>query len=66
MIKVADLRKKDKGALLEKLHSLAKEGFSYRMQQSNGDLKNNQIIKLNRRDIARVKTILNSKTANEQ
>jgi large subunit ribosomal protein L29 len=65
MIKIADLQKKDKDALLEKLHSLVKEGFSYRMQKSNGDLKNNQIIKLNRRDIARVKTILNSKTGNE-
>ena len=66
MMKVEDLRKQDKKSLLEVLYSLVKEGFSFKMQKANGDLKNHQLVKSNRRNIARVKTILNSKSWNEK
>ena len=60
-MKAEDLRKDDIGALNETLKNLLKEQFNLRMQLATGQLGTNHQIKQVRRDIARVKTVINEK-----
>jgi len=57
-----DLRKNDINALNETLKGLLKDQFNLRMQQATGQLGTNHEFKQVRRDIARVKTIINEKS----
>lgn len=57
-----DLRKNDVSALNETLKGLLKDQFNLRMKQATGQLGTNHQIKQVRRDIARVKTIINEKS----
>jgi len=61
-MKTEDLRKSDIIALNETLKDLLKDQFSLRMKQVTGQLSQNHQIKQLRRDIARVKTIINEKS----
>ena len=54
-----ELRSKSTEELSEELIALRREQFNLRMQQATGELANNSQHRRVRRDIARVKTILN-------
>jgi large subunit ribosomal protein L29 len=62
-MKTSELRGKDEVALAEELNDLLKAQFSLRMQIATQQLSNTSQIKKVRRDIARVKTVMNQKDA---
>lgn len=58
-MKSSELRKKNRDELNAELISLKRAQFSLRVQAATQQLTNNSEIKKTRREIARVKTILN-------
>jgi large subunit ribosomal protein L29 len=58
-----ELRGKDQDALQKELNELLKAQFGMRMQIATQQLSNTAQLKKVRRDIARVKTVMNSKEA---
>ena len=62
-MKATELRGKDQDALQKELNELLKAQFGLRMQIATQQLGNTSQLKKVRRDIARVKTIMNSKDA---
>ncbi|MGR3502969.1 50S ribosomal protein L29 [Pseudaestuariivita sp.] len=58
-----ELRDKSPDQLREELVNLKKEAFNLRFQAATGSLENPARIRQVRRDVARVKTILNEKAA---
>ncbi|MDF1804385.1 50S ribosomal protein L29 [Thalassovita sp.] len=58
-----DLREKTLDQLREDLSNLKKEAFNLRFQQATGQLENTARVKSVRREVARVKTVLNQKAA---
>ncbi len=58
-----ELRDKTPDQLREQLATLKKEQFNLRFQAATGALENPARIKVVRRDVARVKTVLNEKAA---
>jgi len=59
-----ELREKSVDELQTSLLDLLKEQFNLRMQKSSGQLGQSHLLGQARRDIARVKTILNEKAGN--
>ena len=62
-MKATELRGKDQEALQKELNELLKAQFGLRMQIATQQLGNTSQLKKVRRDIARVKTVMNSKDA---
>jgi large subunit ribosomal protein L29 len=62
-MKASELRGKDEAALKKELSELLKAQFSLRMQVATQQLSNTAQLKKVRRDIARVKTVMNQKEA---
>ena len=62
-MKPEDLRMKTVDELESELETLTKETFNLRFQKSSGQLENTSRVRVVRRDIARIKTILESKGA---
>ncbi len=62
-MKATELRGKDQDALKKELNELLKAQFGMRMQVATQQLSNTSQLKKVRRDIARVKTVMNSKDA---
>ena len=60
-MKASELRSKDQAELKTELNDLLKAQFGLRMQIATQQLKNTAQLKKVRRDIARVKTVMNSK-----
>ena len=60
-MKASDLRSKDQAELKTELNDLLKAQFGLRMQIATQQLTNTSQLKKVRRDIARVKTVMNSK-----
>ena len=60
-MKANDLRAKDEQELKDELIELRKEQFKLRMQYSMGQASRNHEFARIRKDIARVKTVLNEK-----
>lgn len=60
-MKASELRSKTPAELQQELHDLLKAQFSLRMQIATQQLSNNSQIRKVRRDIARVRTLLNEK-----
>ncbi len=58
-----ELRGKTPDQLRDSLVALKKEAFNLRFQQATGQLENTARMRNVRRDVARVKTILNQKAA---
>jgi large subunit ribosomal protein L29 len=58
---IKEMREKDEEALTKELGELYKAGFSLRMQHATQQLSNTSELKNNRRQIARVKTVLQQK-----
>ncbi|WP_226779722.1 50S ribosomal protein L29 [Oceaniglobus trochenteri] len=59
----AELRDKTPDELKDQLAQLKKEAFNLRFQQATSQLENTARVRIVRRDIARVNTILNEKAA---
>ena len=62
-MKASELRGKDQAALTKELNELLKAQFGLRMQIATQQLNNTSQLKRVRRDIARVKTVMNLKDA---
>ena len=60
-MKAEDYRSKTVDELAESLNEYSKEAFNLRFQRSTGQLENTARVGLVRRNIARIKTILNEK-----
>ncbi|HPE01268.1 MAG TPA: 50S ribosomal protein L29 [Burkholderiaceae bacterium] len=58
-----ELRAMDVAALNKELQDLLKAHFSLRMQKATQQLQNTNQIRVTRRDIARVRTVLSQKAA---
>ena len=59
-----ELRGKTAEELNEQLHTLFREQLQLRMRKVTGQLGQSHLLKQLRRDIARVKTVLNDKAGN--
>jgi len=57
-MKAADLRTKSPDELKDSLMALKKEQFNLRFQKASGQLENTARVRQVRRDIARIKTLL--------
>ncbi len=66
MKNVEDLRKMTKAELEAEILELRKQQFKLRLQKANAELAKTHVIKLVRRTIARIKTILSEKAKNEE
>jgi len=62
-MKASELQGKDEAALTKELNELLKAQFGLRMQIATQQLNNTAQLKKVRRDIARVKTVMNQKDA---
>ncbi|MBL4720760.1 MAG: 50S ribosomal protein L29 [Alphaproteobacteria bacterium] len=62
-MKAEDLRQKSEDELSAQLLELKKEAFNLRFQKASGQLENVAWVRVVRRDIARIKTILNARRA---
>jgi large subunit ribosomal protein L29 len=60
-MKASELRDKDQAGLAKELNDLLKAQFGLRMQIATQQLNNTAQLKKVRRDIARVKTVMNQK-----
>ena len=58
-----ELRDKMPDQLREQLTALKKEAFNLRFQQATGQLENTARVRVVRRDVARVMSVLNEKAA---
>lgn len=56
---VKDLRNKNAAQLQDELNELLREQFNLRMQKGTGQLSNSARLQSVRRDVARIKTIMN-------
>lgn len=62
-MKAAELNDKTPEQLREQLLALKKEAFNLRFQQATGQLESTARMRAVRRDVARVKTVMNQKAA---
>jgi large subunit ribosomal protein L29 len=60
-MKAKDLREKSIEELNSTLLDLLRDQFKYRMQKATGQMTQNHLLGQVRKDIARVKTVLNEK-----
>ena len=60
-MKAKDIKELTKAEILKKKKDLKEEMFNLRFQHSTGQLENTSRIKLLRRDVARIETILRHK-----
>ncbi|MGB0748777.1 MAG: 50S ribosomal protein L29 [Magnetospiraceae bacterium] len=60
-MKASDMRAKSVDQLREDLLALRKEAFNLRFQRASGQLENTARVRVVRRDIARIKTLLNAR-----
>ena len=60
-MKAADIRQKSDDELGDMLIDLRKEAFNLRFQKASGQLENTARVRTVRRDIARIRTVLNEK-----
>jgi len=64
-MKASELREKSVDELQTQLQSLYKDQFNYRMQNATGQLGQVHLVKMVRKDIARIKTIITEKQKSE-
>ncbi|GAB6139403.1 50S ribosomal protein L29 [Methylosoma difficile] len=57
-MKASELRQKSKDELQSLLNDLSREKFTLRMQKATGQLSKSHQVKVVRRDVARIQTIL--------
>ena len=59
----SELRNKSQAELKDELFDLLREQFNLRMQRASGQLNKGHLLRNVRRNIARVKTVINEKKA---
>jgi large subunit ribosomal protein L29 len=59
----SELRNKSQAELKDELFDLLREQFNLRMQSASGQLNKGHLLRNVRRNIARVKTVMNEKKA---
>ena len=64
-MKTTELRQKDVAGLKDEVKALQKAHFGLRMQKATQQLNNTATLRVTRRDIARAKTILAQKRAED-
>ena len=64
-MKVEDVRLKTEDQLKDELSSLKKERFNLRFQRASGQLENTARVRIVRKDIARIQTVLRERTAKQ-
>ncbi|KGJ14894.1 50S ribosomal protein L29 [Paracoccus panacisoli] len=62
-MKAAELKDKTPEQLREQLVALKKEAFNLRFQQATGQMESTARMRAVRRDVARIKTVMNQKAA---
>jgi len=62
-MKASEMKDKGIDELNKELEDLLREGFNLRMQMGSGQMTQTHQLRQNRRDIARVKTVLNQKAS---
>lgn len=62
-MKAAELKDKTPEQLREQLVALKKEAFNLRFQQATGQIESTARMRAVRRDVARIKTVMNQKAA---
>lgn len=62
---VQEMRELDNAALLDKVEEYKKELFGLRFQQATGQLENTARIRMVRKSIARIKTIIRERELNQ-
>ncbi len=62
-MKAQELKTKTPDQLRDDLLALKKEAFNLRFQQATGQLENTARMRVVRKDVARIKTVLNAKAA---
>jgi large subunit ribosomal protein L29 len=60
-MKASELKEKTVEELQQEIVTLVKDQFNYRMQKSTGQLGQSHLLKQVKKDIARIKTVLNEK-----
>ncbi|MXP56554.1 50S ribosomal protein L29 [Pantoea sp. Mhis] len=60
-MKISEMRKKNFTELTTELSNSLREQFNLRIQASSGQMKQTHLLKQVRRNIARIKTLLNEK-----
>lgn len=63
-MKIEDYRKKSNGELKQELINLVKERFNLRIQRGSGLNPKPHLFSINKKSIARIKTILNENNTN--
>jgi large subunit ribosomal protein L29 len=63
---INELREKSNTELLKEIDTLKEELFTLRFQAATGQLTNTAQIKVVRKTIAKIKTVLNERARNEQ
>ena len=61
-MKVDELRQKTSDELVEALNTELKEQFKLRMQKSSGEFNQTHLLRLSRRNVAKIKTVMTEKT----
>jgi len=64
-MKVEDVRLKTEDQLKDELSSLKKERFNLRFQRASGQLENTARVRIVRKDIARIQTVLRERAAKQ-
>ena len=64
-MKASDVRTKTADQLNDELASLKKEQFNLRFQKATGQLENTSRVRVVRRDIARIQTVMRQKRTTE-
>ena len=63
-MKATELRQKSVEELAKELEALQRQQFTQRMAQATGQLSKSHLVGVVRKDIARIKTVLNERQGN--
>jgi large subunit ribosomal protein L29 len=61
-MKIKDLRESSNDELIARRRELRKDAFNLRLQQQTGALEKPSVIRINRREVARIETILTQRS----
>jgi large subunit ribosomal protein L29 len=61
-MKIKDLRELSNDELIARRRELRKDAFNLRLQQQTGALEKPSVIRINRREVARIETILTQRS----
>ena len=65
-MKIKELRELSTDELITRRRDLRKEIFNFRLQQQTGSLERPSVIRINRREVARIETVLTERAAGRQ